>query len=250
MKTLLLLAFAGACSAAPQFAGIKNFFKSLSGDDKAGEVNGDYEQVPYKVINKTVTDEVAFEVREYPSVKWACTQMTYPREDNAYAEDEEESKDEYGILNQLQRMMSGAGWKKRPSSKMFMKLFRYISGVNVERQEIEMTVPVLNKMTPSGDDMTTKMCFYLDSAAQTNTPTPDEEGVFIETNKPLRVAVYEFGGYAMRDAVWEREAALFADKLGDRMNGLESGYMYTAGYDSPMKFWNRKNEVMFELKQE
>ena len=27
---------------------------------------------------------------------------------------------------------------------------RYISGVNKERQEIEMTVPVLNKMTPMG----------------------------------------------------------------------------------------------------
>merc|ERR1711915_253235 len=94
--------------------GIKNFFKSLSGDDKAGEVNGDYEQVPYKVINKTVTDEIAFEVREYPSVKWACTQLTYPREDNAYAE-EEESKDEYGILNQLQRMMSGASSSRRTS---------------------------------------------------------------------------------------------------------------------------------------
>ena len=35
---------------------------------------------------------------------------------------------------------------KAPSSKMFMKLFRYIAGVNKESQEIEMTVPVWSKM--------------------------------------------------------------------------------------------------------
>ena len=30
-------------------------FRSLSGNEKAGEVNGEYEVVPYKTINKTVT---------------------------------------------------------------------------------------------------------------------------------------------------------------------------------------------------
>ena len=35
-----------------------------------------------------------------------------------------EAEGELGILKALQKMMSGAGWKKRPSSKMFMKLFR------------------------------------------------------------------------------------------------------------------------------
>jgi len=79
-------------------------------------------------------------------------------------------------------MMNSAGWKKRPSSGMFMKLFRYISGVNEERQEVEMTVPVLNKMTPMEDDqMNMDMCFYLDSAAQDSPPTPEEDGVRIFT---------------------------------------------------------------------
>jgi len=249
MKVFILLTILGYVHSAPQFDGIKNFFKSLAGNDKAGEVNGDYEQVPYRVINKTVTDDISYEIREYPSVKWACTEMTYPKEDNEDEAGEAEAQGELGILKALQKMMSGAGWKKRPSSKMFMKLFRYISGVNKERQEIEMTVPVLNKMTPMGDNMKTRMCFYLDSSAQANPPTPEEEDVVIEVSKPLTVAVYEFGGYAMRDAVWEREAAGFAEKLGDSVNSVETGYMYTASYDSPMKFWNRKNEVMFELKQ-
>ena len=33
------------------------------------------------------------------------------------------------------------------------------------------------------------------------------------------------------------------------MNSLETEYFYKAGYDSPMKFWDRRNEIMFELKQ-
>merc|ERR1711936_1502384 len=36
--------------AAPQWDGLKSLVKNLSGDDKPGEVNGDYEQVPYEVL--------------------------------------------------------------------------------------------------------------------------------------------------------------------------------------------------------
>ena len=39
-------------SPAPQFGGLKSLVKSLTGDDKPGEVNGDYEQVPYTVLAK------------------------------------------------------------------------------------------------------------------------------------------------------------------------------------------------------
>ena len=63
--------------------------------------------------------------------------------------------------------------------------------------------------------MTTNMCFYLDSAAQDNPPAPEDPTVVIETNKPLKVAVYEFGGYAMSDSVWMRERELFANRLGN-----------------------------------
>jgi len=250
MKVFVLLAVVGAAyaSPAPQFSGIKKFFKNLAGDDKAGEVNGDYEQVPYKTINKTVLDDISYEIREYPAVKWVCTEMTY--KEKAEEVEDLSNEDEWSIIKSMQKMMSGAGWKKRPSSMMFMKLFRYISGVNEERQEVAMTVPVLNKMVPmENDEMNMEMCFYLDSAAQDSPPTPEEEDVKIVISKPLTVAVYEFGGYAMSDSVWELNAAAFAEKLGDRMNSVEQEYFYTASYDSPMKFWNRRNEVMFQLKK-
>merc|ERR1711892_514598 len=73
----------------------------------------------------------------------------------------------------------------------------------------------------------------------------EDPDVKIEENKEMIVFVKQFGGYAMRDAVWAKEAAKFAEELVDRADEVEFSPYITAGYDSPMKFWNRKNEVMF-----
>ena len=35
--------------------------------------------------------------------------------------------------------------------------------------------------------------------------------------------------------------------MSDRSNEVDFTYFWTAGYDSPMKFWNRRNEVAFEV---
>jgi len=251
MKVFLLVALVGAVSAAPQVLdSVTDFFKSFGGEnEKAGEVNGDYEQVPYKTISKEKIEGLSYEIREYPSVKWACTELTYEMKDNG-EEDNSVGGGGWEMVRSMMKMMSSSGWKKRPSSTMFMKLFRYISGVNEERQEIAMTVPVLTEKTPNKNMMTSNMCFYLDSAAQANPPTPEEETVIIEDNKPFTVAVYEFGGYAMKDTVWMGEAKMFAKKLGDRVNSMDTDSFYTASYDSPMKFWNRRNEIMFPIKQQ
>ena len=52
MKSFLTILFLGAVSAAPQFSQFKDLLKGLTGEDEPGEVNGDYEQVPYTVIQK------------------------------------------------------------------------------------------------------------------------------------------------------------------------------------------------------
>jgi hypothetical protein len=51
--------------------------------------------------------------------------------------------------------------------------------------------------------------------------------------------------YAMEDNVWIKEAQIFAEKLSEKADSIDFSKFYTAGYDSPMKFWNRRNEVMF-----
>merc|ERR1711973_939776 len=121
--------------------------------------------------------------------------------------------------------MAGKAWKKRPSSGMFMKLFRYISGVNSEQKE-----------------------------NQQNPPLPTEDGVSIQQLDEMTVYVKEFGGYAMRDWVWMKECKAFAEELNTaeiiELGGprdIDFSQCLTAGYDSPMKFWNRRNEVMFKV---
>jgi len=240
MKIAAILLFLTTAYAAPQFDQFKDLLKGLTGDDEPGEVNGDYEQVPYTTIQKF--DD--YEERMYPSVKWACTEMTYERNEEDPAE--EEGGNQWSIIKMMQEMMSQKSWKNRPSSKMFMKLFRYISGVNQQSEEIEMTVPVLTRMILMENNMINKqMCFYLNKKHQANPPTPVDPDVKIEQNEEMTVFVHTFGGYAMRDKVWINEAQTFADKLSTRADSIDFSKFYTAGYDSPMKFWNRRNEVMF-----
>ena len=52
MKASIFFLVLASASAAPQFEGLKNIFSALSGDDEPGEVNGDYEQVPYTTLKK------------------------------------------------------------------------------------------------------------------------------------------------------------------------------------------------------
>merc|ERR1712039_222229 len=76
-------------------------------------------------------------------------------------------------------------------------------------------------------------------------PTNPHRPVKIEQNKEFTVYVHRFGGYAMSDSVNLREARRFAEVLSNAGEEVDTGTFYTAGYDSPMKFWNRRNEVMF-----
>merc|ERR1712055_1011357 len=76
MKASIFFLVLASASAAPQFEGLKNIFSALSGDDEPGEVNGDYEQVPYTILKKYD----GYEMRQYPSVNWACTEATYQGE--------------------------------------------------------------------------------------------------------------------------------------------------------------------------
>merc|ERR1712037_621116 len=184
-----------------------------------------------------------YEMRQYPSVKWVCTDVTYKME-----KEDSVSRDtnDFNLIKMVQEMMSGKGWKNKPENKMFMKLFRYISGVNKEQEEVEMTVPVLSRMKLLADGMVNKqMCFYLNKKHQANPPTPTDPAVKIEQNKEFTVNVHNFGGYAMSDSVNLREARRFAEVLRNTGEEVDTDLFYTAGYDSPMKFWNRRNEVMY-----
>merc|ERR1711872_1036171 len=230
------LLFAGSALAAPQFEGIKNLFSSPADGDSIEESGT--EKVPYTTLKQFD----GYEMRQYPSVKWACAELTYEREDTEVEEDEA-----VATLKALQEYQSKKRDRKnRPQTKMFMKLFRYISGVNKEQKEVAMTAPVLTSIKLLEENQITKeMCFYIEKKHQANPPTPVDPDVKIEQNKEFTVYVHTFGGYAMKDAVNIREARKFAKVLDNAGVEVDKSVFYTAGYDSPMKFWNRRNEIMY-----
>merc|ERR1711955_195956 len=144
-----------SASAAPQLEALRNTLSSVFGD---GSLD-DYEQVPYEVLGKYE----GYELRKYPAVKWACTKLTYPFKN-----------EESGFL----QMFSAGRRNRRPENKMFMKLFSYISGANMEDESIDMTIAVLSSLKMGEDNMMTKeMCFYLDSAHQASPPKPTDPKV-------------------------------------------------------------------------
>merc|ERR1712107_147408 len=148
------------------FEGLKDIFSALSGDDEAGP------KCEVGLHGGDVQDGEG-------GLRVQGLQRLQPDQDGA-GDDEQK------------------GWKNKPENKMFMKLFRYISGVNKEQEEVEMTVPVLSRMKMLDDGMVNKqMCFYLNKKHRANPPTPTDPAVKIEQNKEFTVYVHRFGGYAM-----------------------------------------------------
>merc|ERR1712156_1242969 len=77
--TLVVLS-AGSGLAAPQFdAGekVKNLFSSLASGGQDQDEDSGSEKVPYTTLKQFD----GYEMRLYPSVKWACTELTYEREE-------------------------------------------------------------------------------------------------------------------------------------------------------------------------
>merc|ERR1712193_542397 len=97
----------------------------------------------------------------------------------------DEDSEEWGLERAIKWMTNKKSWKDRPQSKMFMKLFRYIAGVNQEDGKI-----------------TKDMCFYITKEFQSNPPEPVDPDVKILKSKERAVFVKQFGGYAMQDSVW------------------------------------------------
>lgn len=206
----------------------------------------DTETVPYEVLESKQN----YEVRQYPATKWICNtaKNIIPSEDvmNGWQE-------KYG--NDPMKAMSSKGWKKQASSKMFMKLFKYISGANSMGQEIDMTTPVPTKHTPTGDDKEDQqMCFWLGNEWQ-NKPAPEAIGKDAATTKvvqgeSIKVYVRRYGGFAMSQDDWHAQYKILEGDLkkdGAKLN--PNGIFYHLGYDSPFVMKNRRNEIWIAVEE-
>ncbi|KAK4468451.1 hypothetical protein MN116_007656 [Schistosoma mekongi] len=173
------------------------------------------EAAPYIVLN-TWTQE-GIELRQYDSLRWVCTQSHGSSMDKAKKE-------------------------------CFWKLFRYISKKNEQKTKVPMTVPVTIESKPDHISVMKRcftMGFYIPEAFQSNPPTPVEEGVFIETRPAMKIYCCRYSGFSNDD-----EVMINARKLGENLDRLGLKYtpdpFYFAGYDSPFRLLNRRNEIWFK----
>jgi len=153
----------------------------------------------------------------------------------------------YEILDRTEdyevRMYEPSVWvstSSRSNFMNFMRLFRYISGNNQESRKIAMTVPVLKRV--STDNSPSTMSFFV-SPDQSPAPQPNGDSVSVDSMPGQIVYVRSFGGFASSKKYKDHSDALTAALPKDAE--YESGFYYTAGYNSPWQMNNRHNEVWF-----
>ena len=77
----------------------------------------------------------------------------------------------------------------KPLRKMYMKLFRYIGGVNADSAEIRMRAPVVKtRRVKPGKVEDVEMCFWAGNLKKgADLPKPIEEGVYLTDTKAMDV---------------------------------------------------------------
>ena len=90
------------------------------------------------------------------------------------------------------------------------------------------------------------MCFYINEEFQSKPPEPRDPEVKIMKSEERIFLVKQFGGFAMQDSIWIKEAENFRLQLQARSVKADFRSLWTAGYDPPWKVINRRNEVAFQ----
>merc|ERR1711894_480319 len=131
-----------------------------------------------------------------------------------------------------------------PDNGMFGKLFRYISGANVNEEVIEMTSPVLTRVVPgSGPNCksTFTRSFYIEWSKQGTAPAATESTVFLENRAEMKVYVMTFGGFASMNDYLQKVVEL-GEAIGDTSK-FQTGFWYRVGYSGRFVPFDQHNEV-------
>ncbi|KAE8601187.1 hypothetical protein XENTR_v10013573 [Xenopus tropicalis] len=129
-------------------------------------------------------------------------------------------------------------------AKSFKRLLDYINGKNSEGLVMKMTVPVRIKV-PRSDILSTNatMSFFVPPAVDT-LPTPLNPDIYVEQLPEISVYVRSFGGYAL-NSDYEKQAKILVEELEALELSYNSSYGTAAGYNDPLTFFNRHNEVWY-----
>lgn len=168
-----------------------------------------YESAEYTVVES----DGQFEIREYPDLMLASTNMRPAAQGN---------------------------------DGSFMRLFQYISGKNETDQKVAMTTPVFME-AKEADAPEGRMGFVIPKeVAVRGAPKPESEDVEIRKREGGRFAVIRFTGRMDKQDLDEAEAKLRKWMETKGLAGVSE--MESAGYDPP---WTpgplRRNEVLIRL---
>lgn len=129
------------------------------------------------------------------------------------------------------------------SNNNFMKLFRYISGNNEEQNKISMTTPVYM----NNDSVGSSMDFVMPSKFDLNNIyKPSDNDVKIIESKAGYFASFKYGGYSNSSKVENYTNKLY--KILEDKNIEHKGNPSYVSYNSPYKFFSRRNEIIVEIK--
>lgn len=125
----------------------------------------------------------------------------------------------------------------------FMKLFQYISGKNDKNEKMAMTTPV--HMTNENNKST--MEFVLPSKySLDNIATPNDKNIKIYNSKPGYYAAITYGGYSNSEKVKKNHSTLLNKLKAEDFKTLNDKPIILS-YNSPYKFFSRRNEVLVEV---
>ncbi|KAM4598443.1 heme-binding protein 2 [Polymixia lowei] len=165
------------------------------------------------LLYKLVCKNEDYEVRHYDSVKWVST-----NEESLFME--------------------------KATTTAFRRLYRYITGSNEDDAKIDMTAPVIIKKQRKGmwQSNVYTLSFLLPSKYQMNPPKPTDDQVFFSDTQDMNVYVRSYGGWMMSWMAWW-QAHQLSKQLDAAGANYNQDYHYDVGYNSPMTFLNRHNEV-------
>ncbi|XP_076611598.1 heme-binding protein 2 isoform X1 [Chaetodon auriga] len=139
---------------------------------------------------------------------------------------------------------SGMQWDEAMKSG-FGRLFNYIQGNNHNKVKVEMTAPVSCRVDPGAGpacESQFTVSFYIPEEHQANPPEPKDPEVFVEHRKEFTAYVRTYGGFSSEKIKREELLKLVESLQRDGVQFVDKPF-YTAGYDSPFKLTNRRNEV-------
>jgi len=178
----------------------------------------DLECPEFKKIGNMTEETVGFEERCYPNTTWVMTTTKIP-----------------------------VTTTKMRFTPLFNKLHMYYKGLNDNKTVINMTTPMLvwSKMVEGSTTMLeVRMHFFVPPKMVTRLPKPTRDDIKVINYGPTCVYVHSFDGY-----IWQ-----IGTKLMEKQRELEVALVkegklhdttmnYFAMYDSPVRHFNRHNEV-------